>query len=293
MNRYNLPEVLFHPLHPKPNLTTFAINAKLNVEIQCLIQLIINAAPNLKRVTIPLGFCPDFAPSNHLESLTIGQDDFHLPETADMSNLLAQVGDQLITLRLGNGIMTLIDKPLGFELPGRKLPKLKTFQNLMVDVFRCDDLFKNIARGMPSLTRMELGEAFEGSKSVDEILQDLRNSGQIVANVTNLVLIGVYDVALLDGLGAVFPNVAELKVDSLYEGKNVSYNWVGVARGPPWGRRETELGAVLAACKEWGGLKRLKLGVSMYPRNVEGVIRDLLDNRDLYRGQFKFKVSEL
>ncbi|OXA39440.1 uncharacterized protein LOC110861149 [Folsomia candida] len=282
LTTYNPSELLFPPMQPKQNLTMFAVSVPRNLANYSVLphftQLVVNAAPNLKEVTLPFGFCPDFAPTNRLDSLTIGQDYFwptEVDKLSGVSKILDQVGDQLVTLRLGKAGMTMTDR---FEivLPGRKMSKLRTFRNQMVDVFRCDDLFKNIAGTMPCLTMVELGEAFKASNRLDEILQDLSNSRQIVGTVTNLVLIGVYDPNLLEGLWPVFPNVGKLQVNSFYGTK---LSWLTVSC--------TELGVVLTTCGGWRGLKHLILGVSSYPRNVADIIGDLLDNKDLFKGKLK------
>ncbi|XP_021966429.1 uncharacterized protein LOC110861606 isoform X2 [Folsomia candida] len=292
-SNYSISEILFHPLSPKPNLTTVAVTlsnprnlARFSI-LPHVTQQVVHSAPNLREIFLPVGFYPDFAISPHLETLAIGQDLFCRTESSNksaMSIMLAQVSDHLINLSLGK---TGIQNIESFEvlLPG--MAKLKMFRNMMVDVFRCGDFFKNIAGLMPSLTRIVVGEAFQCSKGVDEILQNLRNSGQIVATVTDLVLIGVHEVTLLDGLETVLPNVAELKVDSLYEARILSGGGGGGRRwGFPWGKCDTEMGAVLAACRGWRGLKHLKLGVSTYP-NVEDMIKDLLDNRELFKERLK------
>lgn len=68
-----------------------------------IIQLVINASPKLKEVTIPLGFCPDLENLKCLEVLRISlnrAEPIHL-EGWKLLRMLAQVGEQLVTLTFG------------------------------------------------------------------------------------------------------------------------------------------------------------------------------------------------
>lgn len=152
-------EILPAPLQIKPNLTWFTVYCVKNVtpSLTTLIQLVMDASPNLKKVRIPWGFYPDLGNSKCLDNLAITLNEvrpmvvalteFNLPE---LSRMLGQVGDQLVTLQFEHADIEGVSNRLDFKnslptarfrLP-RNMSKLVSFQNDMIDIFQRGISFK-------------------------------------------------------------------------------------------------------------------------------------------------------
>lgn len=220
--------ILPAPLLPRPNMTLFKVVCEKGVTplLTTLIQLVVHAAPNLKKVTIPWGFCADFGNSKFLDSLSISLNlrrpmddamaDFN---PAELSRMLAPVADQLVTLRFERfqdfGHQRKINfknsNPTRFSLPGYML-KLKNFQNEMIDIFQ-DDPLEDI-EGLPALKSLRIGTIFAGSRRVEEILKVMYEKKMIWENVKTLGVFGMHDPKLLKGLKTAFPNLEELEVNT-------------------------------------------------------------------------------
>ncbi|XP_035716215.1 uncharacterized protein LOC118439215 isoform X1 [Folsomia candida] len=241
---------------------------------------VVNAAPNLAEVTIPWKVFPDLANSKRIHSLTIALDGVRPDDIfqaddklSQLEKILAQVGDQLVTLRFGS----VTDKAViptgfnsfkysGFNLP-KKMSKLQYFRNHMVDIFECGDFLQNTK----SLKTLVLGKAFTWLKSLDEILKNIFAKKKIFGNGTSLTLREIHDLRLFDGLKAAFPNLERLALDTYGE-----TDWRGRVS-------EMELDVVLRACVGWKSLKHLDLALPTFPEEIAYVIHDLLYAGDLYK----------
>ncbi|XP_035712073.1 uncharacterized protein LOC118437262 [Folsomia candida] len=138
-------------LLPKPNLTLVEVYALSVVtpSLTSLIQLVVNASPNLRKVLIPWGIYPDFVNLKSLGSLTTSLDNREMDAAqievnpTELSPMLGQVADQLVSLsfevRNHYGRQARFDfenfNSTRFRLP-RNMSKLKTFENDMIDISR-------------------------------------------------------------------------------------------------------------------------------------------------------------
>ncbi|XP_035712135.1 uncharacterized protein LOC118437303 [Folsomia candida] len=259
----------------KPNLTLFTLTCySYDPKIQFVktlanvIQLVVNASPNLREVTIPWGFYPNLANSKCLESLHISLnevDPYEIEEIQNdsrLSDMLHQVNDQLVGLSLGTVQNALLlvpregydfgnSSPVGFHL-ARRMPKLRKFSNRIVEMFRCSDFLQNIEM-MPFLETLVLGRDLQELRGVDEILRRIFKKQMILPSVRKLKIIEVYDPKLLDGVATAFPNVERLEIA----------RWAEMGFDCKLDRLEVNV--VLEACRRWNALKRLTLTLSKYP----------------------------
>ncbi|XP_035701021.1 uncharacterized protein LOC118433324 [Folsomia candida] len=274
----NLYNLLLKSLPPKPKLTSFVLNSASETPIHVLqnfAQIVISASPNLKEVTFTWGIYPDFKNSKFLSYLTISLDNLDAAEIgrfdpADLSRVLYQVGGELVSLCFGeydrrksiSGSKTWIRKE--FRLP-RKMPKLKKYRNLLIDVFQCDDVFQDFEK-MPALKTLVIGQTEStNSARLHEILQAIVTAGKILGNVKTLKIFEIHDAILFAGLKTAFPNLERFEVDT--------YN-IEDDRGEESGMK---LGVVLNTCGGWRRLKHLKLGLPMYPKEAKDFLQPVLD----------------
>ncbi|XP_035711843.1 uncharacterized protein LOC110855286 isoform X1 [Folsomia candida] len=200
---------------------------------------------------------------------------------SELSRMLNQVGDQLVTLSLGKINERILSYKtwhrIQFSLP-RMMPKLKKSQ-MMVDIFECTDILKDIEK-MPVLKMLELGKSTATkSTCLNEILQTICNSGKILGSVRSLTILQMHDATLLKGLKTAFPNLESLAVKTF--GK---MGEAGAVSG-------MELGVVLKGCTGgWERLKHLSLMLPKYSTKKVDVVKALLDSKDLYQGLTTFKV---
>ncbi|OXA48162.1 hypothetical protein Fcan01_16885 [Folsomia candida] len=291
---HNQPRVLT----AKPRLTLFALNCNMSERdetpsfLNSFSQAVVNVAANLREVTLPWGCHPDLSPSKCLDSLRIAlgdefeeKDIVHF-QVSDLSRMLNQVTDQLVALSImkGSGSWGYF-KPgtwnrIPFSLP-RPMPKLKTYRNMMVDIFECTDILKDIEK-MPGLKNLVLGKTGTiRSTCLHEMLETICNSGKILGNVTTVTIIEMHDPTLLEGIKTAFPNLESLALNTYNE-----RDYAGAVSG-------MELGVVLKACtSELGRLKHLSIRLPSYPEQMMDVIKALLDSRDLYQGLKTFKLFE-
>ncbi|XP_035711456.1 uncharacterized protein LOC118436903 [Folsomia candida] len=274
-------------LPSKPNLTLFTLSSKaMTYMLTRFVQVFVDAAPNLKVATIPLGFYPNFANSKFLTSLTIaidGVDQSYFDDPAykpvELCRMLDQVRDQLVTLNFCSveNILGLknIDETsdfdnlvptIGIQLPG-SMPKLVKFRNEMVEVFRCDDFLMNADTPKTLL----IGKGFKWSGRLEEILENVVHSRKVLSSVRNLEITELHDLQLFGGLVTAFPNLERLKVESFY-----CTDFKGE-------ESEMELGVVLKTCKGWKGLKHLDLALPTYPIEILEIIKALLEVGELYK----------
>lgn len=195
---------------------------------------------------------------------------------SELSRMLNQVGDQLVTLSLGKINERILSYKtwhrIQFSLP-RMMPKLKKSQ-MMVDIFECTDILKDIEK-MPVLKMLELGKSTATkSTCLNEILQTICNSGKILGSVRSLTILQMHDATLLKGLKTAFPNLESLAVKTF--GK---MGEAGAVSG-------MELGVVLKGCTGgWERLKHLSLMLPKYSTKKVDVVKALLDSKDLYQGE--------
>ncbi|XP_035703519.1 uncharacterized protein LOC110842643 isoform X4 [Folsomia candida] len=286
-----LPESL---LEPKTNLTLLTVSSnQVTPFLTSLIQVVVTASPNLMDVTLPWGFCPDFANSKRLETLMIALDRTRAIDIAqadgnlsELSRMLDQVGDQLVSLSFRDVLrkeeVRMIDfensNPTGFRFPKRRMLKLQKFWNQMADIFQCDDLFRNI-ESLPGLETLVIGKVSKKSNCVDEILRNIFHLNKIFGSMKNLKILEMHDPTLLDGLKTAFPNLESLDVKTFcktdFRG-NVS---------------QMELGVVLDAFGRWEGLKSLLLRLPVFPNTIIDVIRALLEGKELYKDLKMFETG--
>ncbi|OXA54625.1 hypothetical protein Fcan01_10498 [Folsomia candida] len=282
-------EILPGPLLRRPNLTLLKVTCEVQVtpSLTSLLQLIVNASPNLRKATIPWGFYPNFANSKRLDSLRV-ELDFPWPieyamedfKPVELSRLLKKVGDQLVNLtfsRPGNYLMPPCDKAYNFKNSSKtrfKLPrtmsKLQKFENEMVDIFQHQRL--DIER-LPALKTLRIGKILEKSRRVDKLLENLYKAEKVFTSVENLAILEIQDPKLLDGLKTAFPNLKRLELDTRCK---------KYFKG--------ELGEMLNTCKGLEGLKYLHLMVSTFSEPRLNIILTLLDSAELYK---ELKVFEI
>lgn len=269
------------PLPPKVNLTLFKFSYWIEKSpifpLTSFVQGIVNAAPNLREVTLPWGFCPDFANSKHLSSLTIGLTTLRALDVvgfnpADLSHTLDQVSDQLVTLcfeennhipgAFGSEAWTLAELP-------RRMPKLKKFQNVAIDIFPYNDVLQDLDR-MPVLETLVIGKTVKPGTCLHQILQKIIDSKRVFVGVRNLKILELQDPQLLEGLKTTFPSLESLLLKTFFHG-------VG---------DRMKLGVVLKACGGWKGLKHLDLRLPVSNRaETFRVFTELLEGRELYKGE--------
>ncbi|XP_035712351.1 uncharacterized protein LOC118437451 [Folsomia candida] len=285
----------------KPNLTVFAFTCMIcKPEIQFLkdlanfIQLVVNASPNLRGVTIPWGFYPDFANSKCLESLNISLDDVDPFEIEDVQNvsklseMLHQVDGQLVSLCFGTVQKTDLlgpleyyhfknSSPIGFNLL-RRMPKLRKFCNRIVEMFRSADFLQNIEM-MPFLETLVIGRDLKQLRGVDAILRGICNAKMILPSVRKLELIELYDPKLLDGVATAFPNLERLEMVQR------------IATGL-WGQVDkVEMDIMLEACRDWSGLKHFKVTLWKYPEKMGEFLQGLLQGREFFQRLTTFEIK--
>lgn len=288
------PEEEQVPLSLKPNLTSFTLSVR-NVAplFPSFAQLVVNAAPNLGKVTLPMGVCPDLGHSTQLDSLTIALDatkpsgpiaQEDCRKLSELSRMLDQVRDQLVHLNIccvnDSGIKWVnerydygsLPQKVGFQLP-RRMWKLERLRNETLHTFQCSDLFQNV-ENVPVLSTLVIGKTFKDSRWVHEILRNVCESNNVLGSMRDLTIIEAHDASLLAGLVTAFPNLERLKVDTFYR-----MDFRGDMSG-------MELGVVLKVCAGWKRLKHLNLALSTYPEQIGDVIKALVDARELYMGEF-------
>ncbi|XP_035711780.1 uncharacterized protein LOC118437095 isoform X2 [Folsomia candida] len=222
-------------LKVRPNLTKFSLSSNLvTAFLAKFIEAVINTAPNLRDLTLPWGYYPNFSNSSKsLQSLTIAQDSIKpidmvsaLVALPNIARILDKVSESLVTLSFRNvenseimirdGMEGIYNferfLPTGFLLAGGKMmKKLKNLRIEMVDIFRSVDLLRNIGEMLPALETVAIGRVYKRSKCAEEILRNICNQGKTLISVKHLELIEVHDPTLLDGLKTVFPNLERLK----------------------------------------------------------------------------------
>ncbi|XP_021965561.1 uncharacterized protein LOC110860770 [Folsomia candida] len=270
------------PLPQKPNLTVFELRSTTGTPSPTLTtftQLVVNASPNLRKVTLPLGFYPDLETLKFIDSLTLEVDSFRQLDVAltdfkpsDLTRMVGQVGGQLVHLAfcyfyadgrygasndrdLNNSTQS------GFHLP-EKMSKLRTFKNDMVDIVHHADLWEDV-KGMPAMEMLKLGKISKRSKSVDTILKNRPETERISTSVTDLRIHELHDPGLLEGFKTAFPNLKTLWVDNKEAGM--------------------KLGVVLKACMGWSGLNHLHIRLPTYAKKTWDIIKPLLDSMELYK----------
>lgn len=273
-------EVVLAELPPKGKLTSFTLTCNMVTPfLTSLVQEVVNASPNLSKLTLPWGFYPDLSNSKSLSSLTIAPNYVRPRKMArahdklsQLLNMLAQVSHQLVTLSFGCGGINIQDKyklveKSAFRVP-RRMSKLKYFRNDMMDIFECGDFLENIT----SVETLVMGKPFTCSSRLDEVLQDIFDANKTLASVRNLSLRDIQDARLLDGLKTTFPNLERLELDTYYQ-----RDWHGDLTG-------MKLGVVLNACKGWESLKHLKLALPKSPSKMMNVLHALMEGSELYKG---------
>ncbi|XP_035713226.1 uncharacterized protein LOC118437880 isoform X2 [Folsomia candida] len=277
-------EILVAPLPQKPNLTVFELNSEQSSPaLTSFIQLVVNASPNLRKVTLPWGSYPDLKNSKFLDSLTLKLDHMRPPDISlrdlkplDLARLLNQVGDQLVHLSFSyiyaNSRFSMEDNydldnstSSGFRLP-RKMSKLRTYKNDLIDIIQHADLWQDIV-GMPALESFKIGKICKKSTSMDAILKKLLETKRILTNVTDLNINELYDPKLLEGLKTAFPNLTTLALDTFHKKEMGGM----------------ELGVVLKACAGLDTLNHFHLWLPTYPERMRDTIEALLIGRDLYK----------
>lgn len=283
------PEILAAPFPRKPNLTVFRLHsAELAVSpaLTTFTQLVVAAAPNLKKLVLPWGVYPDLENSKFLDSLTLKLDLARSLEVvlrdykpSELARMLGQVGDHVVHLAFScygsynkyskHEDYDLVDNSTRsrIRLPGRML-KLRTFKNDMLDIIQHADLWRDI-EGMPGLETLWIGKISRTATSVDAFLKNLSEKERVFRKVTDLRIQELYDPTLLARLKTAFPNLKTLGLDSLYEMEEGGM----------------ELGVVLKACVGWGGLKHLRVRLPTYPERMWDFIKALLDGSELYKGE--------
>ncbi|XP_035716456.1 uncharacterized protein LOC118439330 [Folsomia candida] len=274
--------ILMEPLPPKLKLTSFVLTAISKVQVWNLTsfaQVVVNASKNLREVTLPWGMHLNLKKLKFLDSLTIALNNLssrHINrfKSSELSRMLNQIGHQLVTLGFGasDDMDTILDSKnwnrQEFRIPG-KMSKLKKYRNVLVDVFQCDDVLQDLQR-MPALTTLVIGKTFgTGSAGLHEYLQTIFNAKKVFGNVKILKIFEMHDRTLLEGLKTAFPNLVRLLL-----GTNSRTGDDGEGM---------ELGGVLKACVGWVGLKHLELWLPLYPKEIMGVIKALLDGVQLYK----------
>ncbi|OXA40194.1 uncharacterized protein LOC110860771 [Folsomia candida] len=276
-------EIFVTPLPEKPNLTVFNLKSEVVAASPILTsfaQLVVNASPNLREATLPWGFYPDLERSKFLDTLTLELDDARGLDVAlkqlnpsELTRMLDQVGGQLLhlsfsysTFHYGKSMTEdyhVVDNstPPGFRLL-RKMPKLRKFDNEMIDIIQHSDLWQDIGR-MPALKSLRIGKIWKDSTSVDTSLKNLFEKQHIFTNVADLRIHELHDPRLLDGLKTAFPNLQKLWLDNKEAGM--------------------ELGVVLKACVGWGGLNHLHIGLPTYAKKMWDIVKALLDCAELYK----------
>lgn len=272
----------------KQKLTLFTLRSNaVTPYLASFAQRIVTASPNLREVTLPWGLCPQFVNSPNLESLTIALDGIKPSDLAhandkfaDLSRMLNQVGDQLVKLCFQNvssvGVTDLdedfddFESRIKFQLPS-KMPKLRTFRNEMMEICECDDLFQDIER----LETLEIGNASENSKCVEQVLQNICKSNKILARLKNLEVIGMHDHVLFAELTTVFPNLERLKVDTFAMADDEE--------------NEMHLDVVLEACGDWKQLKHLDLALPTRIERIMDFFQTLWDNEELFQREWQLR----
>ncbi|XP_035708221.1 uncharacterized protein LOC118435857 [Folsomia candida] len=271
-------------LRPKLTLLTVRSDVQVTPPLANLLQLVVNASPNLREVTIPWGFYPDFASSKHLSSLRVELDARRTIEDAlvdlkpsELSRSLSQVGDQLINLTFSGPDNYLLPKRneaynlnnsnrTKFKLP-RKMSKLQKFENNLLDVFQHQRL--DIG-GLPALKTLKIGKILKKSRDVDELFENINQEKMVLQSMRNLTINEMHNPKLLEGLKTTFPNLESLELNTRceidFKGEVTTMN----------------LDVVLNACKGWEGLKYLNLRLPNFSPN-QHVIQSLLDRSDLYK----------
>ncbi|XP_035707785.1 uncharacterized protein LOC118435598 [Folsomia candida] len=276
----------------KPNLTLFALTCwnfrpeiKFSTTLANLIDLVVNASPNLSEVTIPWGFYPDLSNSKSLVSLNIALDEVDpikiedIQNVSKLSGMLHQVNGQLVNLTIGTvqGAFLLLpsthyrfeNRPqIGFHLT-RRMPKLRKFSNRIVEMFRCADFFQNIEM-MPFLETLVIGRQLE-KRGVDEILQGICKAKMVLPSVRNLEVVELFNSRLLDRVATAFPNVERFEMVRM------------LAREVEGEVRRLEVAVVLEAFRGWKRLKHLKLTLSEFPVQMGEFIWGLLRGEELFR----------
>lgn len=180
-------------LAPKPKLALFALICRLKEDtpfVTSLARRVIKASSNLREVTLPWGFHPDLSRSKCLDTLRIALDDIKGKDVvyfngSELGRMLNQVADQLVTLSFGED-----DESWDFLEPGtwnrmafrfpRRMQRLKTYRNLMIDVLECTEILNDIEK-MPVLETLVLGKSTATwSSCLVEILQNISKSGRIL-----------------------------------------------------------------------------------------------------------------
>lgn len=282
-------EKILHVRIPiKSNLTLFTLRArKVTPFLTNFVDMVLAAAPNLSGITLPWGVCPDLGNSTVLESLKVEVDGrvgpcaMHVADEilTNLSKMVDQVRDQLVTLSFGyvgrkrTANLRWLEPENGtrFHLPGR-MAKLQNFRNEMAEIFGCGDLLRNVE----TLKSLAIGNIFLKSGRVSEILRGIF-ANKIFGSVSTLALMEVYgDPCILDGLRTAFPNVMRFEMDTYH------YLWPDFCdKGD-----DMKLGAILAACGGWGRLTYLKVTMAKYPYKIGDMIRNLLDAKELYAGEW-------
>ncbi|XP_035713146.1 uncharacterized protein LOC118437860 isoform X2 [Folsomia candida] len=282
--------VLSAALNPRPTLTSFVFwHQQVTPFFTNLIHLVVNASQNLKQIALPWGVFPDFANSKSLTSLTINMCWLRVNHInradigAELSRMIRQVGDQLVTLKFSNFFKLRIRggsydenelNIMGFRLP-RRMSKLQEFENPITEIIQCDELFQNI-EAMPALETLVMGKIITRLRSLDTILQTICNGNTVLASVRFLELSGVHDPKVLDRLTNAFPSVEKLSVEILWCRSTCHRRrfTCGTIQ-PVLNRVGVDLGGVLTTCSGWRSLPTCD-------QEVGTIIQALLEGRELY-----------
>ncbi|OXA37536.1 uncharacterized protein LOC118433514 isoform X2 [Folsomia candida] len=286
-SEYDVPsgETLEGPMLSLPSLTVFELNSSVVAPspiLTCFAKLVVNASPNLKKVTLPWGIYPDLETSKFLDSLTLELDDVRPLDDvltqlkpSELTRMLNQIGDQLVHLSFSycnisnewesmqedNDLDT--STPSGFRLK-KKMSKLRRFENDMVDIIQHYDLWRDIER-MQALESLRIGKISKKSTSVNAVLKNLSETERIFTKVTDLKIHELYDPDLLEGLKTAFPNLESLALDTFHEEEEDEE------------KARMELDVVLETCAGFDKLTHLHLWLPTYPEQTWEVLTALFN----------------
>ncbi|XP_021953436.1 uncharacterized protein LOC110850308 [Folsomia candida] len=197
-----------------------------------MVQMIINAAPNLTRFVYRGDRYPDLSHCGKIKSIMIDMSFMNLAHISScagangLNKMLDQVKTHLQVLVMDN-VVSLYDKEddldvtegidlvaeIAFKIP--KMPSLIKFENQLVDGFTCGDNLEDICTArLPSLETLKLGKSYPYyfPSNLDDLLKRAIQSKNLFSGVKNLVLTDVRDVESINGLGQVFTNLQSFSI---------------------------------------------------------------------------------
>ncbi|OXA42069.1 uncharacterized protein LOC110859649 [Folsomia candida] len=144
-----VPPEMREELEKKANLVVFTLSSNRVTEyLTTFTQLVVNASGNLREVTLPWGFCPDFGNSKKLASFTIAMDGVHFTDPVsrsdfNISRMINLIGGKLFTLKFAN-----------VEKPSTKNLKLTCVEDTLKNICNAN----NILAGVRNLCLIEIYE---------------------------------------------------------------------------------------------------------------------------------------